>query len=224
MCFRLQNYIFLQQIYFCSGRGFYMFFIYGRIYRSINKCCCTDLNIYTEAVGITTVKFPYLEFPVFTNGKKSKEWNLVGVTFIPMHFETGEIFKPVKNSKCLVICFVLYSSISRNEPFFFICSDRPLRHHTHFASTHYFYWRNVARKNEKSRTELEIFIQLSELIKGARYLTRFPSIHLTIAVTVVTFVKIIVINHHTIGRCGRWLETELCRLYTEIYRPPYEIC
>lgn len=80
------------------------------------------------------------------------------------------------------------------------------------------------KKMRNSRTELEIFIQLSKLIKGARYLTRFPSLHLTIAVTVVTFVKIIVINHHTIGRCGRWLETELCRLYTEIYRPPYEIC
>lgn len=80
------------------------------------------------------------------------------------------------------------------------------------------------KKMRNSRTELEIFIQLSKLIKGARYLTRFPSLHLTIAVTVVTFVKIIVINHRTIGRCGRWLETELCRLYTEIYRPPYEIC
>lgn len=69
--------------------------------------------IYTEAVGITTVKFTYLKFHVFTNEKKSKEWNLVGVSFNQMHFEIGEIFKPVKNSKYLVICFVLYSSISR---------------------------------------------------------------------------------------------------------------
>lgn len=165
-----------------------------------------------------------MEFHVFTNGKKSKEWNLVGVSFNQMHLEIGEIFKPVKNSKYLVICFVLYSSISRNEALFkFVLIDylgTILISHLLIISIEEIW----LKKMRNSGTELEIFIQLSKLIKGARYLTRFPSLHLTIAVNVVTFVKIIVINHHTIGRCGRWLETELCRLYTEIYRPPYEIC
>lgn len=64
--------------------------------------------IYIEVVGIIIVKFIYLEFYVFINGKKFKEWNLVGVSFNWMYFEIGGILKLVKNLKCFVICFVLY--------------------------------------------------------------------------------------------------------------------
>lgn len=135
-----------------------------------------------------------------------------------MEFKTSEKFKVPRHLLCLVFFYF------PNEALFkFVLIDHLgtiLISHLLIISIEEIW----LKKMRNSRTELEIFIQLSTLIKGARYLTRFPSIHLTIAVTVVTFVKIIVINHHTIGRCGRWLETELCRLYTEIYRPPYEIC
>lgn len=176
--------------------------------------------------------FGFMSLP--TRKKKPKQWNLVRMRFNRTLFESGEIFKTVKHffKKCLVICFVVYSFISWNA----ICSSRPLKHHTHFASTHYFYKKNKnqsARKKNQKRIEkfthkarnLNIAIG-ADTCKKAPFLiekyiyiyilTRFPSVHLTIAVTVVTSVRCIgsiVINYHTTSHCGRWLETELGRLH-----------
>lgn len=146
-------------------------------------------------------------------------------------FENGEIFKTVKHFKSVssfaLSCILLFPEMQ------FVLVDHLstiLISHLLIISIKKIKINRLEKKNQKriekfthKARNLNIAIGADTckkapflIEKNIYILTRFPSVHLTIAVTVVTSVRCIgsiVINYHTTSHCGRWLETELGRLH-----------